>query len=192
MQKEEREVEEKTFLGLLANNKLEDIMQIIDSVANGKITKKQKYMYQLAGESSKEIDVASLSTGLKAFLVLKQILLNGNLQDKDVIVLDEPEIHLHPEWQLLYAEIIVLLQKKFNFHIVVTTHSAHFLEALELYSRKYEIAERCNYYLTSLQEEGVVFENVTENISKIYKQMVDPALLLSRLREELDTENDKL
>ena len=39
MQKEEREVEEKTFLGLLANNKLEDIMQIIDSVANGKITK---------------------------------------------------------------------------------------------------------------------------------------------------------
>ena len=85
-----------------------------------------------------------------------------------------------------------MLQKKFNFHIVVTTHSAHFLEALELYSRKYEIAERCNYYLTSLQEEGVVFENVTENISKIYKQMVDPALLLSRLREELDTENDKL
>ena len=77
-------------------------MQIIDSVANGKITKKTKNMYQLAGESSKEIDVASLSTGLKAFLVLKQILLNGNLQDKDVIVLDEPEIHLHPEWQLFY------------------------------------------------------------------------------------------
>ena len=192
MQKEEKSVEEKTFSDLLVANKLEEIMRIINSVAAGKIVKGQKYMYQLEEDSSKEIDVASLSMGLKSFLILKQLLLNGNLQNKDVIVLDEPEIHLHPEWQLLYAEIIVLLQKKFNFHIVVTTHSAHFLEALELYSRKYEIAEKCNYYLTSLQEDGVVFENVTENISKIYKQMVDPALLLSRLREELDTENDKL
>lgn len=190
IQTEDRAVEEKAFSGLLAANKLEEIMQIIDCVADGKITKKQKYVYQLAEDSSKEIDVASLSTGLKAFLILKQLLLNGNLQDKDVIVLDEPEIHLHPEWQLLYAEIIVLLQKKFNFHIIVTTHSAHFLEALELYSKKYKVMERCNYYLASLQKDGAIFENVTEDISKIYKQMVDPTLLLSGLREELETEDD--
>lgn len=190
VQKEDKEVEEKTFSNLLMANKIEEIMQIIDRVAAGKITKKQKYIYQLAGEASNGIDVASLSTGLKAFLILKQILLNGNLHDKDVIVLDEPEIHLHPEWQLLYAEIIVLLQKKFNFHIIVTTHSAHFMEALELYSKKYKISERCNYYLASLQEGCSVFENVTENISKIYKQMVDPTLLLSQLREELETEDD--
>ena len=192
MQKEDKEVEEKAFSNLLVANKLEDIMQVIDRVADGKITRNQKYMYQFSGDSSKEIDVASLSTGLKSFLILKQILLNGNLHDKDVIILDEPEIHLHPEWQLLYAEIIVLLQKKFNFHIIVTTHSAHFMEALELYSKKYRISERCNYYLASIQDNGAVFENVTENISKIYKQMVDPTLLLSRLREELETENDEL
>ena len=107
-------------------------------------------------------------------------------------MLDEPEINLHPEWQLLYDQVIVLLQKKFNFHIIVTTHSAHFMEALELYSQKYEISERCNYYLAGLQEDGAVFENVTDNISKIYRQMVDPTLLLSRLREELEAEDDEL
>ena len=74
----------------------------------------------------------------------------------------------------------------------ITTHSAHFMEALELYSKKYEISERCNYYLADMQENGAVFENVTKNISKIYKQMVDPTLLLSRLREELETEDDEL
>ena len=189
-QKEDKAVEEKTFSNLLVTNKLEDIMQIIDRVADGKITKKQKYVYQMAKDSSKEIDVASLSTGLKAFLILKQILLNGKLHDKDVIVFDEPEIHLHPEWQLLYAEVIVLLQKKFNFHIIVTTHSAHFMEAIELYSKKYEISEKCNYYLADIQGNGAIFENVTENLSKIYKQMVDPTLLLSQLREELEAEDD--
>lgn len=192
MQREEKAVEEKAFSDLLIANKLEEIMQIINRVAAGEITKKQKYVYTLDEDSSKEIDVASLSTGLKAFVILKQLLLNGNLQDKDVIVLDEPEIHLHPEWQMLYAEIIVLLQKKYNFHIVVTTHSAHFLEALELYSKKYKTSARCNYYLANLQKEGAVFENVTGNISKIYKQMVNPTLLLSNLREELETEDDEL
>ena len=192
IQKEDKEVEEKAFSDLLVANKLEDIIKIINRVAAGKVVKKQKYMYQFADDSSKELDVASLSTGVKAFLILKQLLLNGNLSDKDVIVLDEPEIHLHPEWQLLYAETIVLLQKKFDFHIVVTTHSAHFMEALELYSKKYEISERCNYYLADMQENGAVFENVTKNISKIYKQMVDPTLLLSRLRGELETEDDEL
>jgi hypothetical protein len=28
-----------------------------------------------------------------------------------MIVLDEPEVHLHPNWQLKYAEIITLLVK---------------------------------------------------------------------------------
>lgn len=191
-QREEKAVEEKAFSDLLVANKLEEIMQIINRVAAGEITKKQKYVYTLDEDPSKEIDVASLSTGLKAFVILKQLLLNGNLQDKDVIILDEPEIHLHPEWQMLYAEVIVLLQKKYNFHIVVTTHSAHFMEALELYTKKYKTSERCNYYLASMQEEGAVFEKVTDNISKIYKQMVNPTLLLSNLREELETEDDEL
>lgn len=139
-------------------------------------------------DSSKDIDVASLSTGLKAFVILKQLLINGNVQDKDVIVLDEPEIHLHPEWQLLYAEIIVkgnLIFISLLQHIVLI-----FLEALELYSLKYNISDRCNYYMSTLKDNGVVFENVSDNISKIYKQMVDPTLLLSQLREELETEGD--
>ena len=49
----------------------------------------------------------------------------GALQEKDVLVLDEPEIHLHPQWQVAYAQLIVLLQKYFDLSIVVTTHSPY-------------------------------------------------------------------
>ena len=44
--------------------------------------------------------------------------------------------------------------------------------------------------MSTLKDNGSVFENVSDNISKIYKQMVDPTLLLSQLREELETEDD--
>jgi predicted ATPase len=33
------------------------------------------------------------------------------LDERTLIVLDEPEVHLHPNWQLKYAEIITLLVK---------------------------------------------------------------------------------
>lgn len=188
----EMATEEKVFSELLMNKRLEDIIDLMNQVVSGKILKRQRYMYQIDGDISKELDVASLSAGLKSFVIIKQLLLNGALNEKDVIILDEPEIHLHPEWQLIYAEIIVLLQKKFDFHIIVTTHSSHFMEALELFSKKYDIAERCNYYLADIKKDGkgAYFENVTNNLDKIYKQMVDPTLLLSRLREELETEDD--
>ncbi|MCM1283749.1 MAG: ATP-binding protein [Muribaculaceae bacterium] len=185
LEKEDRGVEEAALDELLINERMKDIMEILNQVAAGQMTHRQRYMYHLPEETALELDIASLSTGLKAFVILKQLLLNGSLQEKDVIVLDEPEIHLHPEWQMIYAQIIVLLQKRFHFHIIITTHSSHFMEAVELFSKKYETEAQCRYYLTRQQEKGIFFEEVTGELEKIYKQMVSPALLLEYLREEL-------
>lgn len=57
------------------------------------------------------------------------------------LILDEPEIHLHPKWQLLLAETIVLIQKSFEMHILITTHSPYFMKAIKVYTEKYEISE---------------------------------------------------
>lgn len=52
-----------------------------------------------------------ISVRIKSFILLKVLLDKGILKEKDILILNEPEIHLHPEWQIKYAEIIVLLQK---------------------------------------------------------------------------------
>lgn len=48
------------------------------------------------------------------------------LRKKSVLILDEPEINLHPEWQTEYARIIVMLQKELELYVVITTHSPFF------------------------------------------------------------------
>lgn len=53
----------------------------------------------------------NLSTGLKSIALLQCILNYRVLKNKSVLILDEPEIHLHPEWQVQYAKYIVNLQK---------------------------------------------------------------------------------
>mgnify|MGYP000352707973 CR=1 FL=1 len=121
---------------------------------------------------NKPININNLSTGLKAFVILKILLERNILKEKDVLILDEPEIHLHPKWQMQYAQIIVLLQKFFDLSIIVTTHSADFLAAIEYYAKKYKNIDKCKFYLAKNEDNFNTFIDVTNETEKIYKQNV--------------------
>lgn len=43
------------------------------------------------------------------------------------IVLEEPEVHLHPKYQSMIADILLDAYKKFNFHFIVETHSEYLI-----------------------------------------------------------------
>lgn len=63
----------------------------------------------------------------------------NDLTENSVLILDEPDIYLHPEWQLLFAELIVFVNKYLNIHFLINTHSPYFLNAIEVYASKYSI-----------------------------------------------------
>lgn len=93
---ERSSAEEKAINEIINRKKLGEVIGLLNQVIPGEITYDQKYIYKTE-KSKNGIDVRSLSTGLKSFAILKQLIMNGSLKDKDAIVLDEPEIHLHPE-----------------------------------------------------------------------------------------------
>lgn len=95
---------------------------------------------------------ANLSMGLKAFVLLRYMLERGVLSEKDVLILDEPENHLHPEWQVLYAQAIVLLQKAFDLTLLVTSHSQFFVNALQRFSISEGIVGKTHFYLSARDE----------------------------------------
>lgn len=184
--------EEQIIETVLAKEKLKEVNKLLREIAPGNIsTDLSDGTWALESAYYNEpIMFGNLSAGLKAFVLLRLLLEKSILKDKDVLVLDEPEIHLHPEWQIKYAEIIVMLQKAFDLSIVVTTHSQEFLEAIELFSKKHRIQEKCNYYL-AVQNEGISeFKCVTNDITEIYKQLVTPSMYLDRIRFELEDENE--
>ncbi|MCC8161945.1 MAG: ATP-binding protein [Lachnospiraceae bacterium] len=181
---------EGIFDAVVAKEGLREIFAILNEVAGGDIITKNGDWRLRSEKLTDSLLLDNLSAGVKSFLIVRMLLESGNLREKDVLILDEPEIHLHPDWQLKYAEIIVLLQKQFDLSIVVTTHSRDFLEAIELYSRKYKIEEKCNYYRSSEKNGAVSFENVTGNLEKIYAQMVTASMLLDRLRYGMEEEDE--
>lgn len=176
------------FDAVVAKESLRKINEVLDKVVNGEIKNTKDGMQYISANHEEPISVMNLSAGLKGFVLIKTLLERGILKEKDVLILDEPEIHMHTEWQLIYAEIIVLIQKYFDMTILVTTHSSHFLQAIEYFSKKYEIENKCHYYLSKSKDGGVTFENVTNNIDKIHSEMVEPSIRLDRLEEELEDE----
>lgn len=185
---EENDVMDGIIESVMAKEKLSDIFKTLQNVVNGEIIISQKNdeFYLKNNEFSEPVSFHNLSTGMKSFIILKMLLEKGCLKDKDVLVLDEPEIHLHPQWQIAYAELIVLLQKHFDLSIVVTTHSPYFVDAINIYSCKYGIDNKVNYYLSFSDDDKVGFECVTDNIDLIYKKMASPIQILDTLRYELN------
>ena len=111
-------------------------------------------------------------------MMIKQLLKNRKLADKGTLILDEPEVYLHPKWQLIFAEIIVLIQRAYNMHILLTTHSPYFLRAIEVYAGKHGIADKCNYYAAENWGQYATLKDVTDHTEYIYKKLLEPFELL--------------
>ena len=167
------ENENSVIFEIKIKKKLNNIYQKLNSVLSGEIleNKNSKFVYRKNGE---DIDLKNLSTGLKTFAIIKMLLQNGTLEENGTIILDEPEIHLHPEWQLKFSELIVLLQKEFGMHILLTTHSPYFLKAIQVYSKKYEISDKCKYYMSELDGEQAILVDKTNNLEDIFYQLTIP------------------
>lgn len=166
---------------VIVQKKLGTVLARMREVIAGETTRQEDRLSLRDEAYTKPIKLENLSTGLKAFMILKLLIENQALKEKDLIVLDEPEVHLHPEWQILYAEIVVLLQQAFHLTVLLTTHSPYFLHALEVYSVKYGIEEQCRYYLAENKNHEVSFCNVTGDTEKIYQMMLKPFEDLQRM-----------
>ncbi len=167
---------------LISNDKLALIKQKISAVVSGHIE------FNVNGDlyvsNGYKIPFSILATGSKIFSFLKTLIDKGQIDEKTLLILDEPEAHLHPEWQNKFAEIIVLLVKHLGTNILLTSHSPNFVMAIDAHMRKYEITNRTNFYQTSkLDGDFVKHVCVNEDLGRIYADFMKGYSKVKTLRD---------
>lgn len=124
-------------------------------------------------EEGRKLSITNMATGSKMFSIIKILLETGEIDNSTVLILDEPEAHLHPMWQNSFAEIIVLLVKKLGTNVLLTTHSPNFMLAIDAFMRKHNLSEKTNFYQTNTTDTGFVeYQCVNDEMEIIYQDFL--------------------
>ncbi len=132
-------------------------------------------------KNEKKLPIKNTATGIKAFGILEILAESDFINEKSFLILDEPEIHLHPKWQLEYAKLISLLVSQ-DIPVLVTSHSPYMIEALQKYTKKSE--ENVNFYLTDNSNIEKVDNDNSETLSSIFSKLSEPFEEFEKLEEE--------
>lgn len=146
------------------NSEINRIFEILElDVKLIGLSKDERSMPIFTNSSGEEFDINQLSSGEKQ-LFLRTLAIKMLEPENSIILIDEPELSLHPKWQQRIIEIYQRIGK--NNQIIVATHSPHILGSVP----------RENIILLSKNENGEVVSTTGEELYTSYGQPVDRIL----------------
>lgn len=153
-----KEVKEKV------NAEINGVFDILDlDVKLTGLSKDEKNMPIFVNSSGDEFDINQLSSGEKQ-LFLRTLSIKMLEPENSIILIDEPELSLHPKWQQKIIDVYKKIGK--NNQIIVATHSPHILGSVS----------NENIFLLSKNENGEIIILSGEELYTSYGQSADRIL----------------
>ena len=98
--------------------------------------------YLLADEGYGITQLVSLFLQLENIIIENRHSINGDIWEDNTdnnfyyshsfVAIEEPEIHLHPKYQSLLADMFVEAYQKYNIHFIIETHSEYLIRKLQV------------------------------------------------------------
>ena len=146
-------------------------------------------------EDGKEFNLTEVATGIKAFSIIQLLLKNGHIDNRTLLIIDEPESHLHPQWIVEYARMIVLLHKHIGVKFFLASHNPDMVSAIRYIAEKEGVLDNVNYYLAEKAEGEAYLYNyipLGSDISPIFKSFNIAIERISQYSIDSDNEDDDL
>jgi len=158
---------------LFSDIDLEGLLNNLTDIIKGNIKYNKKTKDFMYISNGKTYDSLNTATGIKAFGIIEMLIKSGYFTQRSLLILDEPEVHLHPKWQLKYAELIIELVRN-NINVLVTSHSPYMIEALKRYSESKDIEDKTNFYLAGDDYIKQIKNSNSQTLVAIYEKLSEP------------------
>lgn len=149
--------------------------------------KNNKIIYRSNG---KDFSIKNVATGVKSLGILEILLSNGRLNKNTILIIDEPEVHLHPKWQVKYAEILILISQKLNVKVLLNSHSPYFIRALDLLGKYHNYRDYINFYTLHKDNESTIITKAKEDLTDIFSVLMEPYEIFDEIIEKLKGDNN--
>ncbi|WGE71469.1 ATP-binding protein [Actinobacillus equuli subsp. haemolyticus] len=128
-----------------------------------------RFIYRRLSDSL-ELELENCATGIKSLGILYILIKNGTINSNSLLIIDEPEAHLHPQWIVEYAKILIQLRKEIGCNLFISSHNPDFIQALSVISEKENLLDEVNFYLAEEEDNGGFhYHNLKNNIGPIFK-----------------------
>jgi predicted ATPase len=157
-----------------SNNVLgQEIYQNLVNLLKGQLvykTNKQDFFF-VPINTDDNLYVSNMASGEKTFGILQRLAYCGKLSSDHILIFDEPENHLHPQWQARLADFLTTLVDK-NVSVLLTTHSATLINFLQDFSEQKHLTEKTHFYFA---DQGLIqdVESYEEKSDIIFKSFYD-------------------
>lgn len=93
------------------------------------------------------ITIGKTATGFKTFAYIQRLLENGFLNSGTLLLIDEPEAHLHPQWIVEYARLLVLISKELGLKVMLASHNPDMVAAIRAVAEKENMLQHTHFYI---------------------------------------------
>lgn len=125
-------------------------------------------------KDQRRFQVVNVASGIKSFGMMQMLESINCINEKRILIWDEPENHLHPEWQIKLAELLVGMAKK-GIPILITSHSPYFIQAIRYFSNKMEMDKFVVYYMADETSQGTCrMTEYTDDLNTIFYKLAEP------------------
>ena len=180
---------------LFDDRRNEDIIALedeINKIINGQFVYDNGELTYLP-KNGEKCRMKNTASGIKQIGIIQLLLNNRKLTKNSFLVMDEPEVNLHPAWQVKFAGVLTLLVKNLNVSLYINSHSPVFIEAIDAWAYYHDLTNYTKYYLSekSTEKEGFnnIFEVDSEELYKIYDNLGNPYDEIDEIRIKKDYKN---
>jgi predicted ATPase len=155
---------------------LDKIQDKITDIINGKLEynkESNNFVYKSSNNIDSILSMTNVATGIKSLGILQMLNENSWLNKDTILIIDEPEVHLHPQWQLEYSKIICSLVDV-GVNVIINTHSPYIVQSLSAYSKAIEICDKTTFYLTESKNNRSTVTDVTDSLNQIFEKLAKP------------------
>lgn len=143
---------------------INEIFEILDlDIKISGISKNAKSIPIFTNSAGDKFDINELSSGEKQ-LFLRTLAIKMLNPENSIILIDEPELSLHPKWQQRIVDVYKKIGK--NNQIIIATHSPHILGSVK----------KENIMLLDKDDEGKIVVRTGDELYDSYGQPTDRVL----------------
>jgi len=157
------------------------ISQEIQEIIKGKLEVNNSGDINYKDNNNNTIPLSLTAMGISNIGLIDLLIRNNIINKGSFLIMDEPEVHLHPQWQVIMAKLLYKIAKS-GANIIIATHSLDFLKAFEnILKKEGEKAQeiisinKMPYKddfleLSELEKVGIVLDDLSKPYYDLYMQ----------------------